>query len=384
MAAENGWRVLPPLVPGADPVEALVAALVVAAGRSGLAWTPAEVRKALDRDGLAHLAHDLLLADPAAPGRDLLVAVDQLEELVTLTPADERARFAALLIAGLAGPVRVVATLRPEFLGPVLADPSLAELAPLIEPLVPLGRDGLRLVVEGPAELWGLAVPEELVARLVDDTGAGEALPLLAFTLARLTENPGRGDTITVAGYEALGGVAGALQTQADAACADAMAATGATRDEVLAVLLTLVTVDAQGRPTGRPRHLDGRDAAVAAAFVERRLLVTATGPEHVATTSVTHETFLSAWPPLREAIARAATALRARGAVEEAARDWDERARPPDRLWEKGRLSAALADVDARVVPAAQSEMETPTAPVDQDHRGRAPRSDPARLVSS
>jgi WD40 repeat protein len=360
MAAEEGWRVLPPFVPGTDPVEALAVALTMAAAPPGPAWTVADVRTALKNDGVVSLAHDLLLADRRNPGRHLLVVVDQLEQLVTLTPAPQRACFTALLAAGLAGPVRVVATLRPEF----VADPGLADLRTSIQPLAPLGPAALRLAIEGPAELGGLVMPPELVSRLVDETGGGTALPLLAFTLARLTEHAGRGDTVTVAAYERLGGVAGALQTQADAALAAATAATGATRDEVLAVLLTLVAVDAQSRPTGRARHLDERAAAVVAAFVERRLLVTAAAPDRRATTGVAHETFLSAWAPLRDAIAEAATALRARGAVEEAARDWEERDRPAERLWEKGRLSAALADVGARIVPAPDTGSGVPTAP--------------------
>jgi hypothetical protein len=39
--------------------------------------------------------------------------VDQTEELVTQTPPDAREHFVALLAAATAGPVRVVATMRP-------------------------------------------------------------------------------------------------------------------------------------------------------------------------------------------------------------------------------------------------------------------------------
>ena len=45
--------------------------------------------------------------------------IDQLEELLTQTPAVERARFAQLLQPALRGPVQVVATLRPELRGRV-------------------------------------------------------------------------------------------------------------------------------------------------------------------------------------------------------------------------------------------------------------------------
>ena len=63
----------------------------------------------------------------------------------------------------------------------------------------------------------------------------------------------------------------------------------------------------------------------------------------------VAHEAFLSAWPPLAEAIAAASSALRAGRAVEVAAADWDARNRPPDRLWEGGQVAAALTDTGAR-----------------------------------
>ena len=117
--------------------------------------------------------------------------VDQFEELLTHTPPVERVRFARLLQPALTGPVRVVATLRPEFLAPLLLDPRLAAFPTRLYDLRPLRRPALRAVIEKSAELAGLAVADGLVDRLIDDTDTGEALPLLAFTLAQLAmESP--------------------------------------------------------------------------------------------------------------------------------------------------------------------------------------------------
>ena len=53
MAEEPGWRTLPPILPGADPIAALARELAVAARRSDLDWTLEHVHHQLDKHGLA-------------------------------------------------------------------------------------------------------------------------------------------------------------------------------------------------------------------------------------------------------------------------------------------------------------------------------------------
>ncbi|MGH3800152.1 MAG: TIR domain-containing protein, partial [Pseudonocardiaceae bacterium] len=250
MADEPGWRTLPPILPGASPVAALARELTAAGRQVGLGWTVEQVRHQLGGSGLTGLVEELLLADPAGPQRHLLVVVGQFEELLTQTAPGERARFVELLRPALAGPVQLVATLRPESLDQLLTDPELAALSTRTYTLRPLRREALRTIIERPARLAGIDVDEHLIARLVDDTGSGEALPLLAFTLAQLADGVGRGGRLSGTRYEQLGGVQGALTRQADAALADAIATGGRSRGEVIAGLLRLVIVDEQGRPT--------------------------------------------------------------------------------------------------------------------------------------
>jgi uncharacterized protein YjiK len=219
----------------------------------------------------------------------------------------------------------------------------------------------------------GIGVDRQLVARLVADTDTGEALPLLAFTLEQLADGVGRGGQLSEQRYDELGGVQGALTRQADAALAEALAAGGRSRQEVLAGLLRLVTVDEQGHPTRWRVNREELPQPVRIeldAFITRRLMVTDTDNGTVVV-GVAHEAFLTAWPPLAEAIGAAASALRMRRAVEQAAADWDQANRPPARLWERGQIAAAVADTGARIRPGRRSR-EQPSAGTPRVRRRR------------
>lgn len=352
MADEPGWWPLQPIKPGANPVAMLIRELSAASRRLGLDWTEEDVRHQLDGSGLSELVSLLLHAAPRSSQQRVLLVVDQYEELITQTSQEHRARFVELLSSALTGPVQLVATLRPEFLDQLLVNPELGVLPTHIYTLRPLPRAALRAVIEGPARWAALEVDEHLVTRLVTDTDSGEALPLLAFTLAQLADGIGRGGKLSEERYDRLGGVQGALIREADAALQEAVRVGGRSREQVISGLLRLVTVDEQGRPTRwRAPREELPDPAVTEldAFVKRRLLTTDADNGSVVT-GVAHEAFLSAWPPLAEASAAAASALRARRAVEHAATEWNEGERAPSRLWGGGQLAAAVADTGVRI----------------------------------
>ncbi|MGH3806720.1 MAG: NACHT and WD repeat domain-containing protein, partial [Pseudonocardiaceae bacterium] len=351
MAQEPGWWALPPMLPGDDPLRTL-ARVVATAGRGiGLGWTVQHVHHRLGEEGLTGLADEVLLAAPGGPRQRLLVVVDQVEELLTHTAAAQRERFLELAGPAVSGPVRLVVTLRPEFLDRLLSDPGWATLSTALYPLRALGREALRAVIEQPAQLAGIDLDTGLVDRLVEDTRSGEALPLLAFTLAQLAVGLTRGGRLSGARYDQLGGVQGALTRHADAALAQAITAGGRGREEVIAGLLRLVTMDEQGHPTRW--RIPRQDLPVPVvteldAFVTQRLLTTATH-NGTAVIGVAHEAFLSAWPPLAQAIEANASALRARRAVEQAATHWHQDGCPHQRLWSGGQLAAAVTDTGAR-----------------------------------
>jgi WD40 repeat protein/energy-coupling factor transporter ATP-binding protein EcfA2 len=349
--SDPDWLTVPSLAPGHDPLPELARVLAATAIRLGLRWSTSELRGRLeaDTDGLRRVADDLLAAS-LAPSRRLLVSIDQAEELFTRTASHARERFARLLRDSMTGPVHVITTMRSEFLDQLLVDDDLAVLPTHTYTLRPLHREALRTVIESPAQLAGIDVHKDLVAQLVTDTDSGEALPLLAFTLAQLAEGVTRGGQLSWQRYKELGGVQGALARQADEALTEAIAASGRRREEVIAGLLRLVTVDEQGRPTRWRVSRDKLPKPVIRelnAFVQRRLVTTDTANGSVVV-GVVHEAFLSAWPPLAQAITENASTLRACRAVEQAAAEWNTEARPPARLWERGQLAAARADIGA------------------------------------
>ncbi|MEO7195001.1 MAG: TIR domain-containing protein, partial [Pseudonocardiaceae bacterium] len=352
MANESGWATLTPFMPGTDPIAALSQELAHAT-RS----TPSQIRRQLDEDkGLVLAVGDLLCAG-ASPLRRLLVVIDQFEEILTRSSATCRAQLAEMFQPAIAGPVQVVATIRSEFLDSLLADPHLAQLSIHSVILRPLDAAVLPRVIEGPARLAGLGVDPELVSRMVADTASGYALPLLAFTLEQLTTGLPRGATLSPQRYDDLGGVQGALTRQADLALTDALAVNarvgnGRNRTDVLESLLRLVTVDETGQPTRRDvdyQQLPPPARAELDAFIAHRLLTTSKREETVLL-GVAHEAFLTAWPPLAQAISAAGAALRMRRMLEQASAEWENADHSTSFLWERDRVAAAVSETGAQL----------------------------------
>ena len=103
---------------------------------------------------------------------ELVLVVDQLEELFTLTTsARERAAFLAALATAATDPgsrLRIVATLRADFYDRPLSDPRASDrsLAARTEAIVPLSPDELERAIEGPAERVGVSLGPALVAEI--------------------------------------------------------------------------------------------------------------------------------------------------------------------------------------------------------------------------
>jgi WD40 repeat protein len=349
IAGESHWLTVAPIVPGRDPVGNLKRSLAELARHRCANFDPATH---WSRCGLKTVATDLLIAAGADSECKLLVVIDQLEELLTQTEPDDRSRFVAMLESALGGPVQVLATLRPEFRDQWSKDPELSKLSLRPHEVRPVNAEELRSVIEGPARVAGLGFDEGLVARLVADSGGGEALPLLAYSLEQLAEGLTRGGRLSYQRYLDIDGVQGALQRQADAALQDASTTSGVGTDEVIAALLNLVTIDEQGRPTKRRVALDELPSATVAvleSFIARRLLSTEAEGERTFV-AVAHEAFLVNWPPLKNEIEAEATALRARRVVENAAHDWAASGRDEGTLLQGRQLAKATVDTGAEM----------------------------------
>ncbi|GAA3158974.1 hypothetical protein [Nonomuraea salmonea] len=184
--------------------------------------------------------------------------------------------FAALLREAISDDVRLLAVIRAEFLSDLAALPELVDMDLDVHMIRPLDAAMLRLVIEEPARVAGLRLAAELASRLVDDTKSGTALPLLAFTLHELAKDLTRGDALSLDRYLGLGGVPGALVQHADRALERATFESSLTREQVLAGLVLLVTIDDEGRRASRPVDPTKLAEAMRAAFttfMNQRLL---------------------------------------------------------------------------------------------------------------
>ena len=369
IAGGDEWLALPPIVPGLDPIGNLVRSIASLVRERHIDFDVTSLRQDLQRDGLKAIATDLCVAGKADSQSKLLIIVDQFEEFLTQTEQLERAEFVAMLEPTLGGSVQALATMRPEFLDAASQDADLKKLQLRIQPLRPLVADAVREVVEQPAVVAGLRFEDDLVTRLVTDTGSGDALPLLAFTLEQLADGVRRGGQLTHQRYDAIGGVQGALQRQSDAALDDACAKTAATRHDVISALLGLATIDEQGRPTKRRVALDECSPTTAAqldSFVVRRLLSTEKAEGERTFVAVAHEAFLVNWPPLKDEIDADVTALRARRIVENAGNDWAAGGRDVGSLLQGRQLAKAAVDTGA--------ELERITKPSMQQRHWKTP----------
>ena len=362
---EQGPWTIVTLRPGARPLAALAARL--------LTQDTADPRRPTSppRDQVDELAR-VLLAEPAQANvrlhqlaeqnhTRLLLFVDQLEEVVThgCAPAEATAFLAA--IAGAADPVddvlRVVFTLRDDFLARVSGGDAMAAALAQVLVLRRLDDRHLREAATRPLERLGYSwddpsVIDRIVAEL---SGLPSALPLLQFAGAALWERRDQhGQRLLRAEYEAIGGVAGALATHAEAVFEGLSPADVAVARRLL---LRLVAIDGARRAMQRQAALDGlgpRAEVVLERLTAARLLTVRRS--RVATDDavleLAHESLLRTWPQLVRWLEESSEERLAAAEVEEAARLWVSRGKPKAEVWPLDGIADARrrlrAEVDA------------------------------------
>jgi WD40 repeat protein len=341
------WLVVPRVVPTTQPVRQLARSLAQAFKERGVERAPLELAKRLGEGSgaLVELVEELRDTAAGEPPSVLFI-VDQAEELITLREPTERRAFLDLLrdaVVGTTG-VRVVLTVRAEFLGPLLAEPGTGPLVDETLLVSPLDRSRLPEVIEQPARRAGLQFAPGLVGRLVEDTHGGDALPLLAFTLRQLADRAGADGEIGLDDYDAIGGVVGALRRTADQTM-EQLASAG-RGDLVLPTLTRLASVTRAAEPTRRRvarQSLTPSEDDVVQAFVDARLLVSGED-QGEAVVEVAHEALLRQWEPLRAAIDARRDELRVRDDIERWVLDWEQSGRDASYLVGGERLTAARA----------------------------------------
>jgi WD40 repeat protein/DNA-binding SARP family transcriptional activator len=280
------------------------------------------------------------------PGRKVVLAVDQFEEVFTACQEEEeRVAFMAELVRVARDPHGrgvVVLAVRADYYGRCAAYPELAELLAANHVLVgPMQRDELRRAVERPALSVGLEVEPELTdALLADVEEAPGALPLLSTALLELWQRRD-GRRLRQAAYEQTGGVRGAVARLAE----DTFDQLDPAQQTLARSLLVRLAGEGPEGAVERRRvplvELEterSEDARrVINLFTDRRLLTVRAG-----TVEVAHEALLREWPRLREWIEEDRAGLRIRRSVTTAAEEWRDLGYDDDMLFRGARLTEA------------------------------------------
>ncbi|MBM7810147.1 nSTAND1 domain-containing NTPase [Saccharothrix algeriensis] len=269
---------------------------------------------------------------------DLLV-VDQFEEVFTLCPdAEQRAAFVDALLTA---PCRVVLGVRADFYGHCAQHPRLVDALTDAQLLLgPMGPEELRQVIMQPAVKASCTVETALVSRLIADaTGQAGVLPLLSHALLE-TWRRRRGTTLTLAGYEAAGGIQHAIAQTAERTFTSLE-----KHQRVLArqVFLRLTALGDGTEDTKRRLPRAELDADVDVDVVLDRLAHARLLTLDRDTVEIAHEALIRSWPRLRNWLANDRDGLRTMRRLTEAAATWDSLDRDPDALYRGSPLDAAV-----------------------------------------
>ncbi|WP_168218487.1 BTAD domain-containing putative transcriptional regulator [Nocardioides eburneiflavus] len=275
-----------------------------------------------------------------APASTALL-VDQFEEVFTLCEdTAERAGFIGRLVAELHTRTVVIA-LRSDRLADLAAHPDLSvHVEEGLHLVAGLGEEGLRQAVEAPARQAGLHLEPGLVDLLVREVeGDPGALPLFSHALLE-TWKRREGNTLTVDGYRASGGIHGAVAQSAERLYAET---DREHRPMLRDLVLRLVSPGPDGEPvrTRVPRRLIAADAdhdQMVDALVAARLVTSDDGA-----LEITHEALARAWPRLRSWLDDDVEGQRLLHHLSAAADAWDSMGRPDSELYRGVRLVRAL-----------------------------------------
>lgn len=322
-----------------------VVAVVGASGSGKSSIVRAGVMPRLNNPVLLTPGDDPEQALAQISGSDGPLIVDQCEELFTLcADEDVQHRFAAALVEHPAG---CVLAIRADLYGRIAELPRLADAVTRDHVLIGrLTDDELRQAIEQPARRRGFTLESGLTELVLAEARAEPgALPHVAHAL-RETWLRRDGRTLTVAGYEAAGGVRGALVQTAETLY-DGL---DESERSVLHDLLLRMVEPGEGVADARRRvrrddvaSLDGSVDSLLHRLALARLVTI----EHE-TVEPAHEALLRDWPRLRGWIDGARESLRLQRAVSVAAIEWDQHGRDPSRLYRGARLAGTLGWADA------------------------------------
>jgi serine/threonine protein kinase/formylglycine-generating enzyme required for sulfatase activity len=315
-------------MPGRQPLRALCEAIALALGRDE---QPLIAAIKTDPSSFPRVLRNML-----PPKTSLLLFIDQMEELVTVSSAYETQLVGEALsaLSQKAGQLRILATVRADFVSRIATVPGIGDdINRSLFLLRPMGKDKLKEAVTGPAQLKGVMFEnDEMVDALVDSTAESDSgLPLLQFALAELWDVR-QGNRITAKALESIGGVMGALARHADHLMGSLpQERRGLARRQ----LMSLVTIDGTRarRTIDELTFGDPNAKNVLEMLVRGRLLVARETPEGSAY-EVAHEALIKGWGTLKRWLDENAERRAVKHRLEQATQEWNRLHKSKDALW--------------------------------------------------
>jgi len=280
----------------------------------------------------------------------VLLFVDQLEELYTLCPegAEEtRGRFMGALCAAADnrdGPVRVVMTVRDDFLSRLAEGPEARLAFDRVMVLRTPGPEALVRMLE--KSIMTVAyrfddpdLPKEMVQAVA---GVPAALPLLQFAGQTLWERRDRKKKVlTREAYEAMGGVEGALAHHLD----NVLTGLSAEQEKIAReIFLRLITPQSTRRVLTKSKLVDGLgpDAELVLERLTRERAIVPRRGQEEPELELVHESLIRTWDRLVRWLEESREERLFLAEVGQAASLWEQRNEPKEEVWRGPALSEA------------------------------------------
>ncbi|MBW2525882.1 MAG: protein kinase [Deltaproteobacteria bacterium] len=325
----------------------------------------------------------------------VLLFIDQLEELFTLVDDDEiRERFIQALCTAAEDPqdpVRVVFTVRDDFLGRLAVSAEAREALTHVTVVQRLDRAALAQTLRRPVEVAGFQFDDDaLVEQMVASVeGEPAGLPLLQFAAQMLWDRrDAKRQRLLRSAYEEIGGVEGALAKHADGVL-DGLS----PRELKVAreLLLRLVTAERTRKVISQAQALHGLQTPAEAGEEDggrdaERVLDRLTAARLVNVSRVrgdedtdsvlelAHESLIHTWTTLARWIDEGREELAFVAEVGQAAELWDRRGRRPEELWRGSAVEEALRTASRCTAPLPRLVLDFLTA-AKARHRRRQQR---------
>ncbi len=289
--------------PGNNPLRALAAAL------TALNSTP----QAISFHSLTELllAEEIVLQDVLemvmniSAEQKLLLIVDQFEELYTQCqhPRSQQLFLERLLQFTQLEHCAIIITLRSDFLGQVLTNPSFADALQQSNFLLgSMNQAELQAAIERPAQQLGVILEAGLTERMIQAVGnSASDLPVLEFALQELWTKC-QAAQLTHSAYDEIGGIEAAIARYAERIYHQLNETQKAQVQNILLQLVHLGQGTEETRRLATHGEIGDKDWTLVTRLASERLVVTGqdaiTGME---TVEIVHEALIQKWSRLRQ-----------------------------------------------------------------------------------